>query len=319
MDEFGLIRQYFSQSGASEDVLLGIGDDCAVLRLPVGRNLVVSMDTMVQGVHFPVETPPRHIGSRVLCAALSDLAAMGAQPHWFTLGLTLPDAEPQWLSEFSEGLFWIAEQYECSLVGGDTTRGPLCISVQVHGSASPDGILQRSGANPGDVIYVTGQLGDGAAALALLSRELTVAPSCRDYLLTRFYSPAPRLQDGQLLVGLASSAIDISDGFYQDLRHICDASGVGARLDLGRLPMSEHWTRYANEDQCLEWALTGGDDYELCFTVPRQRTAEVEKHIRSGRITATAVGKIVERQDIVLVREGHPYSLKNRGFNHFGH
>lgn len=318
MGEFELIRQYFARGGTSEDVVTGIGDDCAILRMPAGHDLAVSIDTMVSGVHFPDDTPPGKIGGRVLGAALSDLAAMGANPHWFTLALTLPKADNQWLADFSDGLLDAANRYGCCLVGGDTTRGPLCVTVQVHGSVAPGAVMRRDGANPDDVVYVTGTLGDGAAALALLQKKLTVCPSSYDYLMRRFYSPAPRLQEGALLVSVASSAIDISDGLCADLAHVCEASGVGALVDITRVPVSAYWKDYVNEDKCYQWALSGGDDYELCFTVPRKQVGQVEQWIKAGKLAATAIGKVVSKPGIVLAREGRAYSLKNRGFNHFG-
>ncbi len=317
MGEFELIRQYFARGGASDDVMTGIGDDCAILRPPAGRDLAVSIDTMVSGVHFPESTPPGKIGARALSAALSDLAAMGAQPHWFTLALTLPKADEIWLSEFSDGMLEVANNFGCCLVGGDTTRGPLCVTVQVHGSVAQGAALRRDGANPDDVVYVTGCLGDGAAALALLKKKLTVCPSSYDYLMKRFYTPTPRLPEGAMLAGIASSAIDISDGLCADLGHICEASGVGALVDIDRVPVSTSWKDYVVADQCYEWALGGGDDYELCFTVPRRFVGQVEQWNKAGKLAATAIGKIVSKPGILLAREGRAYSLKNRGFNHF--
>ncbi len=318
MDEFGLINTYFARAAISSDVLLGIGDDCAVVCPPEGRQLVMSIDTMVDGVHFPKGTAPDRIGTRVMCAALSDLAAMGARPHWFTLALTLPDLDQDWVAGFADGVFSIANHYECCLIGGDTTRGPLSITVQVHGSVEPGQALRRAGARPDDVIYVTGNLGDGAAALAVIQKKLTVATGSFSYLLKRFYAPTPRILVGELLAGTASAAIDISDGLYADLSKICEASGVGAMVDLGRLPISEHWRKYTSEDRAQEWALTGGDDYQLCFTVPRDQVEKVKEWIAEGRIVATAIGKITHKHELLLLKNGKPVELERRGYNHFG-
>lgn len=318
MDEFTLIQNYFARAQVGTDVRTGIGDDCAVVALPPGRDLVVSIDTMVEGVHFPVATEPEKIGVRVLSAALSDLAAMGASAHWFTLALTLPEADPNWISAFSDGLFSVANQHGCSLIGGDTTRGPLCISVQVHGSVPAGNALRRSGAHPGDIIYVTGTLGDGAAALAVLNKDLTVRTSVFDYLLKRFYAPTPRLREGEMLLGTASACIDISDGLYADLSKICAASGVGAAVDLGRLPGSTLWREYTHEDQRYRWMLAGGDDYELCFTVPKAHLPEIEHWIRDHKLAATPIGKITHKLGMHLVKNGQPYTLEHQGFNHFG-
>lgn len=318
MGEFDLINRYFARASVSSDVLLGIGDDCAIVQPPEGRQLVMSIDTMVDGVHFPKGTSAERIGVRVMCAALSDLAAMGARPHWFTLALTLPETDPDWVAAFADGVFSIANRHECSLIGGDTTRGPLCISVQVHGSVEPGRALRRAGARTDDIIYVTGNLGDAAAALAVIQSKLTVATGVFSYLLKRFYAPTPRILEGEMLVGTASAAIDVSDGLYADLSKICAASGVGALIDVARLPISEHWRSYLPEGQAQEWALTGGDDYQLCFTVPRDQVGRLESWIREGRIVATAIGKITHKHELLLVKNGKPFELERKGYDHFG-
>lgn len=318
MDEFELIQKFFARALVSSDVLMGIGDDCAVVEPPPGRQLVMSIDTMVEGVHFPVGADAEKVGVRVFSAALSDLAAMGARPLWFTLALTLPRVDEAWLCGFSDGLLSTAARYECSLIGGDTTRGPLCISVQVHGSVAPGQALRRSGARPDDVIYVTGSLGDAAAALAVIENKMTVSTSTYEFLLKRYYQPQPRLQEGEQIVGLASAAIDLSDGLYGDLTRICEASGVGAVLDVGRLPIADSWKGYTTESQRYEWALAGGEDYQLCFTVPRDKTPLLESWIREKKLQATPIGKITHKLGLKLVKDGRPYDIVGRGFNHFG-
>lgn len=318
MDEFGLIQRYFARAQVGSDVLIGIGDDCAVVQPPAGRHLVMSIDTMVEGVHFPVDTRPERIGARAMCAALSDLAAMGARPHWFTLALTIPDADPEWMSEFSDGVFSVAKHHECCLIGGDTTRGPLCVSVQVHGSVEPGKALLRSGARPDDIIYVTGNLGDGAAALAVIKKTMTVSAGVSAYLQKRFYAPSPRILEGELLVGVASAAIDVSDGLSADLSKICEASAVGALVDVSRLPISPLWKDYIHEGQRLGWALSGGDDYQLCFTVPRAHVAKVENWIKQGKLLATAIGKITHKPSLLLMKNGKVYEPESTGYNHFG-
>jgi thiamine-monophosphate kinase len=318
MDEFGLINTYFARAAIGSDVLLGIGDDCAIVQPPEGRQLVMSIDTMVDGVHFPTDTPPERIGWRVMCAALSDLAAMGATPHWFTLALTLPEPDQEWVAAFADGIFAVANRFDLSLIGGDTTRGPLCITVQVHGSVEPGKALRRAGARPGDSIFVTGNLGDGAAALAVIQKKLTVAAGSFSYLLKRFYGPTPRITEGQLLVGTASAAIDISDGLYADLSKICEASGVGAEISVESLPISEHWRNAASPDRAQMWALTGGDDYQLCFTVPPSQVKKVGKWIEDGRLVATEIGTITDKYEVVVLKNGKPMELERRGYNHFG-
>ncbi|MBC6904028.1 thiamine-phosphate kinase [Saccharophagus sp. K07] len=318
MDEFDLINTYFARAPLGTDVLLGIGDDCAIVQPPEGRQLVMSIDTMVDGVHFPHGTAPERIGVRAMCAALSDLAAMGARAHWFTMALTLPESDPEWVSAFAEGVFSVANRYECSLIGGDTTKGPLCVTVQVHGSVEPGKALRRSGARPDDVIYVTGNLGDGAAALAVIQKQLTVSAGTYSYLLKRFYAPTPRIPEGEMLVGMASAAIDVSDGLYADLGKICEASGVGAVVEVTSLPISEHWRSYTTEGQSQQWALTGGDDYQLCFTVPSEHAPRLDSWIAEGRINATAIGRITHKQELLLVKNGKPFELERRGYDHFG-
>jgi thiamine-monophosphate kinase len=316
--EFELINTFFTRGSKGDDVVLGIGDDCAIVRPPAGRDLVMSIDTLVEGVHFPHHTEPLKIGMRVMCTCLSDLAAMGATPHWFTLALTLLHAESAWLSEFSEGLFQIANQFQCSLIGGDTTKGPLTISVQVHGSVAPGTALKRGGGKPGDIIYVTGDLGDGAAALAALSNKLTVNPSAYAYLMKRFFAPTPRIQEGQFLSRKATAAIDISDGLIADLGKLCSASGLGAMVDVARLPISQHWRDQVNQEQALDWALNGGDDYQLCFTLPPTLVEPINQAVHKGQIRATPIGKLVPHSGVQLFHSGQPYQVTDHGYDHFG-
>lgn len=319
MNEFEIINRYFygSRRGGkmAGDVVCGVGDDAAVLQLAPGRQLVVSVDTAVAGVHFPASAEPHLVAERAIRAALSDLAAMGAQPHWFTLALTLPKAEEAWLAGFSEGVARVAEHFECTLVGGDTTRGPLTVSVQVMGSVANGSALMRSGAREGDTVYVTGNLGDGAAALAVINNEFRADPETHRYLLDRFYRPQLRLDEAAWLVGLASAAIDISDGLLNDLGHICEASGVGARIDVEKLPV---YPAVQVERQWEAWALSGGDDYELCFTVPPEKTGDLEQKILTGKIPATAIGTIVKGGTIECHRQGRPFVPATRGYQHFG-
>lgn len=266
MNEFELIERFFTHIHHASGVVLGVGDDGAVLDVPVGEQLVAVMDTQVAGRHFPLDTSPFDIGWRALATNLSDLAAMGATPRWFTLALTLPEADEAWLAGFAEGLSVLAAQAGVSLVGGDTTRGPLTITIQAEGTVPAGQALRRSGARPGDGIYVSGYPGDAAAGLALHQGRLARATGS-DSLLARFFRPEPRLALGLALRGKASACIDVSDGLLQDLGHILAASGVGAVLDLEALPVSAALVAIAGED-ARSWLLSGGDDYELCFTAP---------------------------------------------------
>lgn len=274
--EFDLIARYFSRGPVQRgDVVLGVGDDCALLEVPAGRQLAVSIDTLVEGTHFARDADPRALGHKALAVNLSDLAAMGAEPAWATLALTLPAADEDWLAGFAAGFLALAEQHGVQLVGGDTTRGPRSITVQVHGFVEPGRALRRDGARAGDLVYVTGTLGD--AGLALLAQQgLFVGLGVLDGLRERLDRPTPRLAEGRALAGVASAAIDVSDGLAADLGHVCAASGVGATLYLERLPCSAAVRDYVEGTGDWSVPLAAGDDYELCLTVPAARQAEIE-------------------------------------------
>lgn len=266
--EFELIYRYFSALGRGPGVDLGVGDDCALLRLEPGEQLAASIDTLVAGVHFPDEAFPEDIGYRAVAVAASDLAAAGARPLGMTLALTLPAADELWLHTFSEGLVAAVAALELPLVGGDTTRGPLTITVQVFGAVPAGEALLRGGAQVGDQLCVSGTLGDAAAGLALAEGRWPGDPDYADYLERRFYRPEPRLALGRALRGSATAAIDISDGLLADAGHIAAASGVKLVIEPDRIPLSAALQSLADRDRALAWALAGGDDYELCFTLP---------------------------------------------------
>jgi thiamine-monophosphate kinase len=268
LGEFELIYRYFSSFGRGSAVELGVGDDCAIFQFEPGESIVTSVDTMVAGRHFPEYAFPEDIGYRAVAAATSDLAAMGARPLGMTLALTLPEADELWLHAFSEGVGQASRAFDLPLVGGDTTRGSLTISVQVLGAVPAGAALLRSGARPGDRVCVSGTLGDAAAGLALENGELVVEPDEAEYLSSRFHRPTPRLTLGQELLGRASSCIDISDGLLADAGHVASASGVAIRIEADSLPLSPVLLGLADRPQSLRWALAGGDDYELCFTLP---------------------------------------------------
>lgn len=312
LGEFELIRRYFTPSAFPAQVITGVGDDCAVLRLPPGCDMAISVDTQVCGVHFPAEADAASLASRVLRCAASDLAAMGAEPLGFTLALTLPQADEQWLQAFASGLQQAAADLRCPLVGGDTTKGPLTLSVQVHGSVPAGAALLRSGAQPGDEVWVSGTLGDGAAALALLQGRLAVDAAAGAYLHSRFYQPAIDFPLALALRGMAHSCIDVSDGLLADLGHICHASGVAARIRQADLPLSAHWRAAAGETQALQWALAGGDDYRLCFTAAPQHHAALQA------LGASCIGGISAGSGIVVVdARGVPCEITATGFRHF--
>jgi thiamine-monophosphate kinase len=313
LGEFDLIRRYFTPSSYSEHIAIGVGDDCAVLKIPAACELAISVDTQVSGVHFHADADPASIAARVLRCAASDLAAMGAEPLGFTLALTLPAVDENWLGKFSQGLLQTAQQLQCPLIGGDTTRGALCISIQVHGSMPAGKALRRNGAKVGDGVWISGALGDGAAALALLEKRLAVSQEAESYLLKHFYQPDINFSLGVQLRDMASSCIDVSDGLLADLGHICSASGVGANITLAKLPLAAEWRGSVSEQQAQQWALTGGDDYRLCFTAAPQH-ATVLQSLRG----VTCIGDIVEGSDIVVFEHNNvQQGVHNHGFRHF--
>ena len=266
--EFSIISRYFSSLGRGEAVELGVGDDCAILHLADDQRLATSMDTLVAGVHFPDDAFPEDIGYRAVAVAASDLAAMGASPLGITVALTLPGADEFWLTTFSEGLALAVSEYSLPLIGGDTTKGPLTITVQVFGSLPSKLALLRSGAAAGEKLYVSGTLGDAAGGLAFIQEKWQPEPEYADYVMNRFYRPTARLQLGSALLGKATSAIDISDGLLADAGHIAAASGVRLTIQSACLPLSAALKSHPDENQARQWALCGGDDYELCFSLP---------------------------------------------------
>ncbi len=318
MNEFEIIRDYFARQGLRrEDVILGIGDDAAVLEPPAGMQLVISTDTLVEGVHFPAHTDPVSIGHKALAVNLSDLAAMGAEPAWFTLNLTLPRADAGWIEGFCRGLFDLARVHRIQLIGGDTTHGPLAVSIQVHGFVPPGQALTRAGARPGDRIYVSGVLGEAALALRLLHGELDLPEEYHAALLERLNRPLPRVSEGLALRGLATACIDISDGLLADLGHVLEASGAGARIVLKRLPLSPAY------DACfarIGWdaALAGGDDYELCFTLPPDREVALHRAAACFACSLSYIGEIEAEPGVrVLDETGREYRPASRGYDHF--
>tara|TARA_R110002049_G_scaffold124997_20_gene280580 strand:- start:262 stop:1188 length:927 start_codon:yes stop_codon:yes gene_type:complete len=285
--EFSLIYRYFSHLGRGDAVDLSVGDDCAILRLQDGERLATSVDTMVEGVHFPSDCFPEDIGFRAVSAAASDLAAMGARPLGMTVALTLPTADELWLHAFSEGLAAAVSEYGLPLVGGDTTQGPLAVSVQVLGALPAGQAIMRSGASVGDDVYVSGTLGDAAAALACMAQEWRPDADHVEYVLERFNRPRARLELGLQLLGAATAAIDISDGLLADAAHIAAASGVKICIDPDLIPLSSALLSHDNRETALRWALTGGDDYELCFCLPAG-TAPPAGTALIGRVEAGA-------------------------------
>ena len=307
MDEFELIRRFFSRPVDSATVVAGVGDDGAVLRPPAGRELVTVIDTMVAGTHFPAGMTARDIGYRIVAVNLSDIAAMGAEPRWMTLALTLVEADADWLEEFAAGLYEAASEWSVMLVGGDTTSGDqLVVSVQMSGDLAPGTALYRSGAKAGDTVFVTGTLGDAAAGL-----EQWSAGAGDQYLTSRFARPSARVGVGRALAGIAHAAIDLSDGLVADLSKILEASHAGAELDLQCLPLSEELLRTVGREQALRYAMGGGDDYELCFTLPETSLpAEISTEV-------TPIGRITREPGLVCRDGDAVVPFDNTGYRHF--
>lgn len=312
MGEFELIETLFrplADATGRPEVLLGPGDDCAVQRLSPGHDLVFSVDTLVEGVHFPAGYDPECLGWRALAVAASDLAAMGADPVCFTLALTLPEAEVRWLEPFAAGLRRAALAFGLALAGGDTTRGPRSLSIQVHGQVPAGQAIRRGGAQPGDLVCVSGPLGGAAAALAYLGNPEAAGA---EVLLACYHWPQPRLALGQWLRGRASSCIDISDGLHADLGHILSASGVGARLREANIPRVP--------GASLEHAMEGGDDYELCFTLPPGRFPQLAEYASAaGHRVPSVIGEITAEPGLTCVSpEGEVRQLDGpAGYDHF--
>ena len=318
MDEFQLIRQYFSDLGqdSSDCVDLGVGDDCAIVSPPPGHQLVFSIDTLVEGTHFLPGTPPAQIASRLMGATLSDLAAMGAKPGFFTLALTLPESDANWLAAFARKLAELADLYGVRLVGGDTTRGPLTLSVQVHGWVEHGRGLRRDGASAGDGLYVTGTLGDSRGGLETLLKK-TPLDADVSYLQERFFAPQPRLSTAKLLTGYASAAIDISDGLFADLSHILKASEVGACISLEDLPLSPQLLRFAGQEKARQWACHGGEDFEVCFTLPPEQEEAVLDSLVHHDVPVWRIGEIRDLPGLYVQDELGERQVSAQGFNHF--
>lgn len=313
MGEFELIRQVFmpvARATASPDIVVGPGDDCAVQAIPPGSELVFSIDTLVEGVHFPPDYPPEFLAWRSLAAAASDLAAMGADPVCFTLAMTLPESDEAWLTAFGRGLGSAAANFQLALAGGDVTCGPLTITIQVHGTLPAGTALLRSGARPGDLVCVSGCLGDGAAALHWL--KVPDPGEQARKLLEKYHHPVPRLALGVSLRGRASAAIDISDGLLADLSHILEASNVGAQVDADKLPLSASLLEL-HPDEARTLALEGGDDYELCFTLPQAQWQSVSQQ----GLGLTVIGRITDRRGLWLSSQDGERKMDPVGYDHF--
>lgn len=316
MTEFDLIRRYFTRD--TPNALLGVGDDAALLKVSEGCELAVSTDMLVSGTHFFPDTDPFLLGHKTLAVNLSDLAAMGATPRWATLALAFSDINESWLEKFSAGFFSLAEQYGVELIGGDTTRGPLNLCVTIFGEVPARQALRRSGAQLGDEIWVSGTLGDAALALAHLQGRIQLSDAAYAACAPSLHQPQPRVALGLELRNIANSTIDISDGLLADLGHILEASKLAAKIDFSALPVSPILRDHLQQALGKQCALSGGDDYELCFTAPVARHAELQNISARLKLPLTCIGKIVAgRGCLVHDAAGNPIHMETSGYEHF--
>ncbi|MFP3890051.1 thiamine-phosphate kinase [uncultured Ralstonia sp.] len=315
LSEFGLIRRYFTRP--ARQATLGVGDDCALLGPRPGHELAISTDMLVAGRHFFADAEPRALGHKALAVNLSDLAAMGAEPRAFTLAIALPAADPAWLGPFAEGMLALADAFHCELIGGDTTRGPLTLSLTIFGDVPAGVALRRDAAQPGDDLWVSGAVGDARLALGALRDEWPLAPEALALVQPRMDTPAPRVALGLALRGIARAALDVSDGLLGDLGHILVQSQVGATVEVDRVPRSATLAAQPPERQ-LQCTLAGGDDYELCFTAPAEaRDAVLAAGLRAG-VPVTRIGRIDAEAGLRLIdAHGAPVTFTQAGFDHF--
>lgn len=321
--EFDLIERLRARACTRADVVLGIGDDAALLALPTGEQLVVTADTLNAGVHFPLETPAFDIGWKALAVNLSDLAAMGASPRWITLSLSLPSSDPAWLDSLADGLFALAGRHGVALVGGDTTRGPLSLGITAMGSVPAGQALRRDAACAGDEVWISGVVGEAALALQLwqagaLDVACVQAAPLREALRLRLCRPTPRLALGTALRGIASAAIDLSDGLAADLGHLCARSGLGAVLQLAALPRSPALDAFAPAAQAWPLQAGGGDDYELCFSAPPVARQAVLAAAAAAGVAVCCIGRLQAGQGVAWVDpDGRSWQPPRRGYDHF--
>jgi thiamine-monophosphate kinase len=320
LSEFEIIRRFFTHR--ARGAVLGVGDDAAIVRARRGKDLLVSADMLVSGRHFFPNADPAQLGHKSLAVNLSDMAAMGAAPRWATLSIALPRVDARWLKAFMGGFMRLARRHRVDLVGGDTTRGPLTICVQIIGEAPAGSALRRDGARAGDDIWVSGTLGDAALALAARKGRIRLVTGERRQLERKLHAPAPRVALGAALRGVARSAIDVSDGLVADLGHICERSGVAAVIESARIPLPDIEKIKLNQIVMMRAALSGGDDYELVFSAGRARRDAIARLARRLRLKLTCIGKIIRRRRqaplvTVLDAAGRPVAVTRGGYEHF--
>ncbi len=324
MNEFSLIKRYFADASyVRKDVLVGIGDDAAVTKTPENQMLATTTDTLVQGVHFLPNSTPQDIAHKAIAVNMSDLAAMGAEPSWISLSMSVPELDEEWLQGFSEKLKQLTEYYSIQLIGGDTVKGPLSITITAQGFVPEQSILTRSGAKNGDWLFVTGTLGDAGAGLDILKHDLNVEDyEDKQFLINRHRRPSPRVIAGTVLRRLATSCIDVSDGLLQDVMHIANTSDVGVIINLDKLPISGALGRnVADLEQALTYACISGDDYELLFTVPEEHRTTVQTALDSYSVPYTCIGQMTGATGKLDLRlDEEPFEFKEpyaKGYQHF--
>ncbi len=319
--EFQLIKQFFAKQNKNrDDVIIGIGDDCAVLHPKSGELLAVSLDTSIEGVHFPIDTPAYCVGHKTLAVSLSDMAAMGANPQWVTLAITLPKADEVWVADYCKGFFDLADRYKVQLVGGDISKGHLSITTQLHGSVPQKDILRRSGANIGDLIFVTGSIGMAGLGLQIKQQSIDLPSTLRDEIpayIQKLERPEPRIDIGLALRGIATAAIDISDGLVADLGHILAASKVGAELNLEKLPVVEGFDLLKGQFNQWQHPLTAGDDYELCFTAAPDCQGQVKAIAENTQTPISQIGVVTKTPSLRCLFHGQLQPIELKGFEHF--
>ena len=314
--EFDVIARHFTRPAAN--AVLGVGDDCALVGLSRGMELAVSVDTMVSGTHFFPDVDPENLGHKALAVNLSDMAAMGAMPYWAMLALTLPKVDHDWLAAFAKGFFDLAAEFDVSLIGGDTTRGPLTLTVTIMGEVPIGAALRRGGAKAGNDIWVSGHIGDAALAVAHRHGKLVLEESDYHEAVMRLYEPTPRVALGQALRGLATAAIDVSDGLLADLGHICTLSKVGAVVELASIPLSAIGAKHVASDPGRNAIVAGGDDYELCFTAHPNSRESIQDLQKVLDVPLTRIGQVKRGKGVSLVGpDGKPVKIDGRGYDHF--
>ncbi|EJN3801228.1 thiamine-phosphate kinase [Vibrio alginolyticus] len=317
--EFNLIDKYFvGRQSQRKDVHLAAGDDCALVKAPANVQIAISTDTLVAGTHFLADANPAWVAHKALASNISDLAAMGATPAWVSFALTMPEPDEEWLAPFCDAFFELADYYGIQLIGGDTTKGPLCLTMTVQGFVPEDKALTRSGAKPGDWVYVTGNLGDAKAGLDVILDDSLRSRAGAEALERAHYLSSPRVLAGQALVGLASSAIDISDGLISDIKHILQRSQVGVSIDVSQLPISSELVQFLDDKiSAQQYALASGEEYELCFTVPEQNRGSLQSALSHTGCKVTCIGQIRPNGTFELHDNNQPLDWDLSGFDHF--